>query len=113
MMQQAGEQTDASVVSDADLPATTSLGPIEGVVVIAALLASGLATLSLGRGAGRRLLQTQPSSTPPWLPSDVVTIILVHLACQVVGGPQLVPNPQPEGPGGWEQRPPRPQATQI
>lgn len=103
MMQQAGEQTDASVASDADLPAATSPAAVEGVVVIAALLASGLATLSLGRGAGRRLLQPQPTCPPPWLPSDVATIILVHLACQVVAASLLLPNPLPEGTVVWQQ----------
>lgn len=65
-------------------------------LVAAALVTSGLAGLSLSRGRGRRLLERADTPVvPPWSASDVATVILIHLASQVIAASLLLPQPTP------------------
>ena len=100
----AGEQaTTATASADQAAPAEP---PPEAVGLVAgiALLVSGLAGMTLTRGPGRRLLERAGGDTPPpWSAADVVTLILLHLACQVVAAGVLLPKPLPEGVVVWQQ----------
>lgn len=103
-MQAAGEQ--ATIATPPGDKAAGAAPPPEAVGLVAgvALLLSGLAGMTLTRGPGRRLLERPSDDTPPpWSAADVVTLILLHLACQVVAATVLLPKPLPEGVVVWQQ----------
>ena len=103
MKQGAGEHTSSTATRDGNAPPEATSSLIEGGAVITALFLCGAALISLTRGRGRRLLRPQPTAPAPWLASDVVTVILLHLACQVVAASLLLPQPLPEGRVVWQQ----------
>lgn len=73
-------------------------------LVAAALVTSGLAGLSLSRGRGRRLLaRVDTPVVPPWSASDVATVLLIHLASQVIAAGLLLPSSIPPGTVVWQQ----------
>lgn len=105
-MQLQGAREQATTTTPPEGEAVVAEPPHEAVGLVAgvALLVSGLAGMTLTRGPGRRLLERASDATPPpWTAADVVTLILLHLACQVVAAGVLLPNPLPEGVVVWQQ----------
>lgn len=102
MRQMPGEpeaSTTAAPVDQAVAPAASTAS----AVAVAAIVVSGLAAFSLIRGRGRGLLSSPRREQPPWTATDVVTVILLHLACQVVAAELLLPRPLPENTVVWQQ----------
>lgn len=90
--------SEESVSAAAEATPDAAAAPLAGpdLIAAAALLTSGLAAFSLTRGRGRQFLN-RPNTpvVPPWSASDVATVILIHLACQVVAASMLLPQPTP------------------
>jgi membrane protease YdiL (CAAX protease family) len=90
----AGSEQSLSAAAKATPDPAAEPLPGPDLVAAAALLVSGLAGFSLARGRGRRLLKRANTPVvPPWSASDVATMILIHLACQVVAASLLLPQP--------------------
>ena len=102
-LQAAGEQAPTATPPGDEAAANETPPEAVGLVAGVALLVSGLAGMTLTRGPGRRLLERARDVPPPWSAGDAVTMILLHLICQVVAATLLLPKPLPEGVVVWQQ----------